>query len=345
MDPDRFDRIAKSMAAPGSRRRVLGGLLGGALGGLLARLGPEEAAATHAGCRHTGADCTRPGQCCSGRCAGNNTCQPCTSASQCPAPPASEPCKKRVCTSTGKCVIRNKAEGTACPDDGNACTDNRCDGTGTCIHPPKPAGSACTSDDNPCTDDVCNAAGECTHPNTTDGADCGDGKTCQNGVCRTPCTPTTCAAIYQEKCRNPDDCGDYGICGPYPDGCGGTLDCGGCRHSCFACEDGICVFPAGSSVCGEACCVGRCCADPSRGVCGDQPCLSGTCCPLGFSCCNATDGTRRSSCYNIQTYCQGRGLYCCSAGNTCCTHEPCCTDTSQCKDGRRCVDGCCSYTF
>ena len=64
MDQDRFDRIAKSLAAPGSRRRVLGGLLGAALG--LTGLVREEVAAA---CLENGVRCgAGRGRCCSGRC-------------------------------------------------------------------------------------------------------------------------------------------------------------------------------------------------------------------------------------------------------------------------------------
>lgn len=41
MDADRFDALARTLAAPGSRRRALAGLLGGAV----ALLGPTDAAA------------------------------------------------------------------------------------------------------------------------------------------------------------------------------------------------------------------------------------------------------------------------------------------------------------
>ena len=177
MDAHRFDRIAKTLSTSGSRRRVLGGLLGGTLGGLLARLDPEEAAATHTGCRHNGTRCSRPGQCCSGWCAGDNTCQPCTRVGQCPAPPASEPCKKRVCTSTGKCALQNKVAGSACLDDGNACTIDMCNESGECTHRNR-TGEACTT--SPCEASTCS---------------------CQDSTCA-PCTPsaTPCSHASPETC-------------------------------------------------------------------------------------------------------------------------------------------------
>jgi hypothetical protein len=80
MDPTRFDRLTRAFGMSSCRHAVRF-LAGNALGALLARRGLEPASATH-GCRHTGAGCTKPGQCCSGRCAGNDTCQLCTRASQ-----------------------------------------------------------------------------------------------------------------------------------------------------------------------------------------------------------------------------------------------------------------------
>ena len=89
----------------------------------------------------------------------------------------------------------------------------------------------------------------------------------------------------------------------------------------------------------------------ATGVCGIQTrCEFGDCCPVGFSCCNATDGTRNSTCYNGQTCRTGQAL-CCGSGNTCCVGEDCCTSDAQCKDGKRCLSdsrnpstaGCCKF--
>jgi len=176
VDAEHFDRMARTLGRSNSRRRVLGGLLGGALGGLLTRLDPEEAGATHTGCRHNGTRCSRPGQCCSGRCAGNNTCQPCTGARQCPAPPASVPCKKRVCTSTGKCVIKNKTDGVSC-GDGSVCQG------GACVA----AGGGCYTDVSSVegvliTSCACWTSGDPTHG----GSSCGAPNTCAtegDGTC------------------------------------------------------------------------------------------------------------------------------------------------------------------
>jgi hypothetical protein len=107
-----------------------------------------------------------------------------------------------------------------------------------------------------------------------------------------------------------------------------------------------------SEACGpDTCCIDRCCFNSALGVCGIQTrCADGDCCPVGFSCCDATDGTRNSTCYNGQTCKTGQAL-CCGSGNTCCVGEDCCTSDAQCKDGKRCLSdsgnpstaGCCKF--
>ena len=173
MDAARFDNLTRHIGSRASRRRLLGGLLGG----LLTRLGPEAAGAVHNGCRHAGLACARDTQCCSGDCLGNSTCA-CTRASQCP--PSSNPCKKAVCSDTGKCTFGNRARGAAC-DDGDPCTEiGSCDNAGQCV------GGARRGD--------CDGDDVCETELTTDEANCGacgmacttldpDPAVCPNGGC------------------------------------------------------------------------------------------------------------------------------------------------------------------
>ena len=194
VDAEHFDRMARTLGRSNSRRRVLGGLLGGALGGLLTRLGPEEVGATHAGCRHDGTTCTRPGQCCSGRCTGRGKCQPCSRAGQCPQPSASQPCKQSVCTSAGRCIIKNKAVGTTCPADDDPCTLDICD-QGACTHPNKPNNTLCGP--GFCQDGVCKAC-RALNATCTDSAQCCQEEEgapdCNGGTCTATCalTATPC---------------------------------------------------------------------------------------------------------------------------------------------------------
>ncbi len=117
MDGQRFDDLTRSLAAVGSRRRLLSRLAAAPLAALATLLAAESGRAEH-GCRHAGRACTRDGQCCSGDCLGNETCA-CTRASQCP--PSTNPCKKAVCTAKGKCTFGNKADEVNCPD-GTCCS-------------------------------------------------------------------------------------------------------------------------------------------------------------------------------------------------------------------------------
>lgn len=182
---------------------------------------------------------------------------------------------------------------------------------------------------------------------TGTGQSCGGGGT--PGVCG--CTPTTCFALLDERCPPGSDCEVYGICGRFPDGCGDTLDCGQCAggHPCFECQNNICVRPPGSQVCGTACCSSlECCVNPGTGLCGFEKCLGGRCCPVGFLCCNARDGSSKSTCFGTSEC--GGIVVCCHQGHTCCPDEPCCTSDDQCTDGRRCEfdgrvagAGCCTY--
>lgn len=171
----------------------------------------------------------------------------------------------------------------------------------------------------------CTLDGSCLQ-GTADNACGADGETCFG--CEAPdtcfeaacCTQTTCDALYQEMCRIPGDC-DYGICGTFPDTCGG-LDCGNCGHPCFDCVNNICTFPTGREVCGNNCCFNSCCLTPGNGTCGAaRRCHNGLgqCCPADYDCCEARDGTFRSSCYNLSTTCGGNGVFCHQDGSISCT--------------------------
>jgi len=55
---------------------------------------------------------------------------------------------------------------------------------------------------------------------------CGGGQTCIGGQCI--CTPATCQSLGKQ-------------CGQWPDGCGATLNCGGCSSPAALCCDGTCI--------------------------------------------------------------------------------------------------------
>lgn len=356
MDDSRFDTLTKALSTGDSRRRLLASLTTvPLLGAFLPTADDTEAKPRkhrpdrrHHAHQDLAADKKKrkkrkkKKQCqpesvaltCAGKCGlVTNTCTQVVDCGSCACDPICNTCftcQERGPNAEGACVIDEVRQGQPCGSEGEVCQPD-----GTCACVPACAGKVCGP--NGC-------GGSC--------GPCGSGEVCTTaGAC---CTPTTCAAIEQEMCQNPDDCGDYGICGTFPDGCGGTLDCGGCSHPCIACQDNICVY-TGGEVCGpDVCCTNQCCFNANQGVCGtNMRCAGGNCCPLGWSCCNGTvNGSPRSSCYNINTYCQGQGLVCCGAGNTCCTNEPCCTSDAQCTGGRRCIAngapstaGCCSFNF
>ena len=72
MDSEKFDRIAKSLAQPASRRTAARVVAVGALGAALTRLMTPEAEARR--CRKNGKPCERDRQCCSRECH-NDVCR------------------------------------------------------------------------------------------------------------------------------------------------------------------------------------------------------------------------------------------------------------------------------
>ena len=86
---------------------------------------------------------------------------------------------------------------------------------------------------------------------------CPGKQVCRKGTC---CRPKTVV----ETCARP------GRCGPFADGCGGTVRCGGCP-ACEKCVNGVCKPAPNRTRCADngVCCNGVCC----DGCCGDD----GTC--------------------------------------------------------------------
>ena len=211
MDGQRFDELTRSLAAVASRRRLLTTITSGALATLGTLLANDSGRAEH-GCRHAGRACRRDGQCCSGDCLGNNTCR-CARASQCPQP--TNPCKKAVCTGTGRCTFGNKANGVICPD-------------GICC-----GGNCVDHSTNP------NNCGECGHvcqfTNAT--ARCAAGS----------CVLDTCDSGYL-------DCDGIATNGCEVDSLSDENNCGGCGNVCVSgtCEFGFCVAICGDGICDAA---------------------------------------------------------------------------------------------
>ncbi len=213
MDPQRFDRIARTWATT-SRRRMLAGLAATALTAVAPR---------RAGAACDPAACDESFDCGSKECVGlacvsffEDAGTPCRAA-------ANECDLAEVCTgdSVACPTDRKRPNGSACSSDGNPCTNDVCQ-NGQCVHLPN-TGAACADDGNTCTNDVC-ANGTCTHPVKQDGDACPDGACCDGqcvdtqtdeshcGVCDLVCAAgTSCCA---GKCVNlTSDKRNCGTCG------------------------------------------------------------------------------------------------------------------------------------
>jgi hypothetical protein len=118
----------------------------------------------------------------------------------------------------------------------------------------------------------------------------------ETACCSTaPCVPTTCEA--------------QGVaCGPIPDGCGNTLQCGTCTGAFTTCLAGECTCSAGEP-CGGFCVASSCGAGVERIGCNcpcpftPQGCIPGAVCstdpnnqcltPPGWESCNGGTGSER----------------------------------------------------
>lgn len=133
----------------------------------------------------------------------------------------------------------------------------------------------------------------------TSDADCVAGRSCKGGFCRGraadgTCLPTTCALEGRR-------------CGPLSDGCGGTLECGGCESptgGTATCDNGVCRSSCGA---GKVACNGQCVTEsamacgsscqvcpPPQGLDGGARCVAGQCetfCEAGFAKCQVGSTT------------------------------------------------------
>jgi hypothetical protein len=368
MDWERFDELARALAAPVSRRRTVGALAAALAGALRGGLDPA-AGAQSVRCRTTriGERCGQCGVCLRTSEFGAVRCVPfahaCPGGASDDACPSCDPdtltCRPaQDCGPCGKCVT---AMATGC------------------TYFPQGRDGQCNPELNPCNP----ATGKCycRRGLTFCDPDCVDLQTDPNhcGQCNYPCR--TCENCREGKCVPCDE-----QCERCEEGRGCVSTC---EDRCKACLDGRCVKPdppicvcsgeegggapsakrvvlpvvAAAGVeagkvqpCGEGdaaqCCVPKqCCGEgASARCCGrDQLCCGGVCC-TGQECCGG------ACCAEDETCCGGT---CCSAGQQCCDGE-CraeCDDTcgegySACEldpdfDGRQretcCPDGspCC----
>jgi hypothetical protein len=203
----RFDALARSLAQPGRRRRVLVEIAAGALGALGLR-GTDAAA-----CRPVGSTCRENANCCSKLCGprdrtGRQTCA-CRADADCPAPAV---CREVICQD-GACV-EGRVTGAPCTTrNGTAgsCQDGTCvvptTTTSTTTSPVPNLQGTCPDGGDNCRSDVsfltCNDDDVCRCYQRIGGA----GTVCGNGA------TTVC-----EACDEDADCGAGKYCIAIPTG-------------------------------------------------------------------------------------------------------------------------------
>ncbi|MEA2597937.1 MAG: hypothetical protein QOF01_4406 [Thermomicrobiales bacterium] len=245
MDGIRFDALARSLAASGSRRRVVGGFMAAALG--LVGLRRAEARA----CAEVGRVCREHANCCGGLCGpqgtdGRRRCR-CRSAEDCPAPV--NRCLVATCEADGVCGTRT----VICTASDQCHVAGTCDPrTGVCSDPAQPDGTAC-DDGNACTSGETCQAGACTG---------GDAVACPPGD--TTCDPQTGACTCEAGGRAA--CGADSSCCNCVSTTGGTLACVAYQ---IACTSGLCndfVYCPIGNECppNHACLVESCSSGPIR---------------------------------------------------------------------------------
>jgi hypothetical protein len=151
-------------------------------------------------------------------------------------------CQPATSTSTWT----NKSNGTACTDR-NACTRSDTCQNGVCT-----GGNpvVCTAQDQCHDAGTCDpATGLCSNPNKANGTPCNDGNACTTGD---TCQAGVCTGGAAPDCDDGNPC-TTDSCDPAA-GCvhANVQDGAGCAGT-GACAGGVCVCPAGTSVCGDVC--------------------------------------------------------------------------------------------
>jgi CXCXC repeat len=218
MDGQKFDRIAKTLAAGTSRRRVLKGLAVGALGAAFGlRRGAESAAAS---CRAIGGPCQTTGDCCSGQhlvctqvgTTGAHRCecdlsagfQECNGACVNAACPGGQTFNSSTCACgcpSGQALCGGRCVSTACAGD---LTFNSSTCTCTC-----PAGQTeCPAGSGTC---VANCTNGRVLNTSTCACECPSGTTACGGTCVQDCANGTTLDTSTCTCRCVSSTGEAGV--------------------------------------------------------------------------------------------------------------------------------------
>ena len=218
---------------------------------------------------------------------GTTTCD----ATTCPVPGSGTlTCAAGACV-IGSCGTGTKKCGTKCvpTDRNNGCSDlancSPCAASETCVG--SPTKCACVPNNDACAGKNCGSVvnncgqmvscGNCTAPQT-----CNGGGT--SGMCG--CTKKTCT----------------GLCGPQPDGCGGTLQCPACcvpKTTCSATDCGMVSNNCGGML---SCKAPKTCAASDCGKTIDTGCGTTVNCPAcpctdnGTACSGKVCGTAVNNC-------------------------------------------------
>jgi hypothetical protein len=310
VDGPRFDALARSVAASGSRRRLVVGLLGGALG--LVGLGTTDAAV----CRTPGRLCRQNADCCSHLCAsdatGRRTCR-CRTTADCPPP--TNTCLAATCVpATGACTHPAKPNGAPC-NDGNPCTRTDTCQNGVCTGA-NPV--VCTALDQCHVAGTCDpATGVCTNPTAPDGTACNDhngcttGDVCHQGACVG--TPIVCNTPPNACHQQTGTCGATGdttfVCTYAVLQDGTACNDGDACTRTDTCQKGVCVGgnPVVCTASDQCHAAGTC--DPNTGLCSNPTSPNGTACDDGNAC-TQTDTCRGG-------VCTGGNPVVCAAGKIC----------------------------
>ncbi len=229
-------------------------------------------------------------------CDGDGICVQCLSVADCPALGAGSTCYVPACEQ-GQCIQGYAELGTPLPPDyqyEGDCAFNVCDGFGSTTGQPEP--DDLPNDQNPCTADSCSGASplyELLDPGTP----CGSGRVCDE----------------LGSCCQPYDCDQFGAeCGTIDNGCGETIQCGGCDGT-DTCEGNVCC--GAPRTCDE---MGKNCG-PFTGCGQDLDCGE---CDAGDTCgvsvaneCGCTDGIQNQGETGVD--CGGPCLQGCGEGSPC----------------------------
>jgi len=272
-------------------------------------------------------------------CDGRGGCVQCLATRDCDE--SSSFCYTYACVDNS-CQQQPIAAGTPLPSDQqyeHDCRTAVCDENGNTSY--EPQDDPPSSDGNPCTEETCDGTTPVYEP-LPSGTPCGAGMTCDGqGSC---CAPPTCSSSS---------------CGVIQNGCGQTLDCGGCDvgDSCGPATPNICGCFDGvqngsetgvdcGGVCGTGCGPGTPCS--SGAVCASGFCVDGVCCNAAcggtcLACSQAKTGLPSGTCAEIQTGTDPDSECAAQAISTCGTTGVCSNGACQLHPaGLECSPGMCS---